>query len=273
MSNATLHQIPTRPALLWFRAMPIDRVAASGFEAGADAYERARPGYPPDAVAWLVERLGIRSDSCVVDLGAGTGKLTELIVPTRARVIAVEPVDAMRARLAALLPMVTAVAGAAEAMPLASGSAGAVVAAQAFHWFDAPLALAEIHRVLAPGGRLGLVWNARDTSVDWVREMADILDEFGDAIRRHESGEWRRAFPAPGFGTLEERTFSNVQPIAPEGIVDRVASTSFIARLPDRERARVLERIRSLVGSHPQTAGREEIEFPHQTRVYWCERD
>jgi SAM-dependent methyltransferase len=252
--------------------MSVDRIASSGFQAGAEAYERARPGYPPAAVAWLVERLRMGTGSRVVDLGAGTGKLTELLVSTGARLIAVEPVTAMRERLAALLPTVATIAASAEAIPLASGSARAVVAAQAFHWFDAPRALAEIHRVLEPGGRLGLVWNARDTSVDWVREMAAIVDEFGDAIRRHETGEWRGAFPAPGFGPLEERSFPNVQPIAPEGIVDRVASTSFIARLPDDERAKVLERIETLVESHPQTAERDVIEFPHTTRVYVCER-
>ncbi len=207
-----------------------------------------------------------------MDLGAGTGKFTELLVPTGARLIALEPVDAMRAKLAALLPTVTTVAGDAEAIPLASGAARAVVAAQAFHWFDAPRALAEIHRVLEPGGGLGLVWNARDTSVDWVREMAAIVDEYGDAIRRHESGEWRAAFPAPGFGPLEDRSFPNVQPIEPDGVVERVASTSFIARLPDDERAQILERIRTLIGSHPQTKGRTHIDFPHTTRVYVCER-
>ena len=214
----------------------------------------------------------MRTGSCVVDLGAGTGKLTELLVPTGARLIAVEPVAAMRAKLAALLPTVATVAASAEAIPLVSGSARAVVAAQAFHWFDGPVALAEIHRVLEPGGGVGLVWNSRDTSVDWVREMAAIVDEFGDAVRRHERGEWRVAFPAPGFGPLEERSFPNVQPITPEGVVDRVASTSFIARLPDDERARVLDRIRTLMESHPETAGREVLELPHTTRVYVCER-
>jgi SAM-dependent methyltransferase len=250
--------------------MTIDRVAASGFEAGAHAYQRARPGYPPAAVAWLAERLRIESTMRVVDLGAGTGKLTESLVPTGARLIAIEPVDAMRATLAA--QPFTTLAAAAEAIPLASGSARAVVAAQAFHWFDAPRALAEIHRVLEPGGGLGLVWNARDTSVDWVREMAAIVDEFGDAIRRHESGEWRAAFPSPGFGPLEERSFPNVQSIEPDRVVERVASTSFIARLPDDERAQILERIRTLMASHPQTKGRTLLDFPHTTRVYVCER-
>ena len=253
--------------------MAIDRVAADGFQAGADAYERARPGYPGDAVAWLADTLRIRPASRVADIGAGTGKLTASLLELGARVIAVEPVEAMRNHLAEALPSAGVVAAAAEALPFASASVDSVVAAQAFHWFDAGRALPEIRRVLAEGGRLGLVWNARDRSVDWVAEMAAIVDAYGDAIRRHESGEWRSAFPAPGFGPLEERVFSNVQTITREGVVDRVASTSFIARLPDDERGTVLERIRSLLDTHAQTRDTDPIEFPHLTRVYWCERD
>ena len=253
--------------------MTIDRVAAHGFQAGADAYERARPGYPQDAVAWLTERLGVTERARAVDLGAGTGKLTAMLVPTGAHVVAVEPVEAMRTKLAALLPSVSIVAGTAEAIPLATGSVDAVVAAQAFHWFDATSAMPEIHRVLAPGGRLGLVWNARDRSVDWVAALSEIVDTFGDVIRRHESGEWRNAFPAPGFSELQEREFTNVQPTTHEGVVDRVASTSFVASLPGEERDAILDRIRTLTRSHPQTKDRKVIDFPHRTRVYWCERD
>ena len=252
--------------------MAIDRVAAEGFQAGADAYERARPGYPAAAVARIAGTLGIRPGSRVVDLGAGTGKLTTSLAELGATVIAVEPVEAMRTRLASTLPSVAVVAAAAEALPLASGSVDAVVAAQAFHWFDTDRALPEIHRVLVPGGTLGLMWNARDRSVAWVAEMSAIVDAYGDAIRRHESGEWKRAFPAPGFGPLHEDVFRNVQPITAEGVVDRVASTSFIAKLPDAERAVVLERIRSLVRSHPETRDRETFDLPHLTRVYWCAR-
>lgn len=252
--------------------MPIDRVAASGFEAGAAAYQRARPGYPDAAVARLVDVLRLHAGSVVVDLGAGTGKLTESLLPTGARVIGVEPVEAMRNRLAAGLPDVAVVAGTAEAIPLAARSAHAVVAAQAFHWFDGPAALAEIHRILGEGGRLGLVWNMRDTTVDWVARLAAIVDAYGDAIRRHETEEWRSVFPAPGFGPLEEEAFPNVQPITPEGVVERVASTSFIARLPDAQRRGVLARVEDLVRTHPDTRERETFGFPHRTRIYWCER-
>jgi SAM-dependent methyltransferase len=272
ISNATTPRNPTLLALLRFRPMSIDHVASSGFEAGAGAYERARPGYPSGAVAWLLDRLKITPSSAVLDLGAGTGKLTQSLVPTGARVVAVEPVDAMRSQLAAHLPSVATVAGTAEAIPLATGSVDAVVVAQAFHWFDATRALDEIHRVVRPWGGLGLVWNARDLSVDWVAEMARIVDAYGDAIRRYETEAWRAAFPAPGFGPLDERRFPNVQEITPAGIVERAASTSFIARLPENERMKVLDGVRELIASHPQTKGRKMIAFPHETRVYCCDR-
>lgn len=254
------------------RVVTVDRVAATGFQVGADAYERARPSYPPGAVAWLAERLGVAAGSRVADLGAGTGKLTTSLVDLGLRVVAVEPVEGMRAQLAATLSAVPVVAGTAEHMPLADGSVDAVVAAQAFHWFDPTRALPEIRRVLVPSGGLGLVWNARDRSAPWVAALSEIVDTFGDVIRRHESGEWRKAFPAPGFGRLEERVFPNVQRITPDGVVDRVASTSFVASMPEDERDRVLERIRTLIRTHPETKDKETIDFPHLTRVYWCRR-
>jgi SAM-dependent methyltransferase len=251
----------------------IDRTAAKGFSAGAAAYQRARPDYPPDAVAWLVRELGIAGGSTVVDLGAGTGKLTALLPPIGARLIAVEPVAAMRDRLRASLPTVAIVAGIAEAIPLSDGSVDAVAAAQAFHWFDGERALAEIRRVLRPGGALGLMWNMRDRSSPWVRELSALVDAYGDAIRRHETEEWRSAFERPtGFSPLRSAAFPNVQEVDEAQVVDRVASTSFIATLPDDERASIADRVRALVRSHPDTRGRATFDFPHVTRVYRCER-
>jgi len=249
----------------------IDRTASLGFAAGAAAYERARPAYPEAAVAWLLR--DVATGARLLDLGAGTGKLTAMLVGRVADVFAVEPVAQMRERLAAALPSVRVVAGTAEAIPIADASLDAVLVAQAFHWFRAEEALPEIRRVLRPGGRLGLVWNARDRSVTWVNETAAIVDHYGDAIRRHESGAWRTAFTGlSGFSTLEEAEFGNEQEVSADQLLDRVASTSFIATLPDAERAAVLERVRAVIESDPATRGRERFAFPHRTRVYCCKR-
>ena len=131
--------------------MPIHEAAARGFQQASEAYERGRPTYPPEAIARLVTALGIGPHSTVVDLAAGTGKLTRQLVPSGARLIAVEPVEAMRATFARVLPGVTILEGTAEALPLPDASAEALVVGQAFHWFDGPAALAEIHWVLRPG--------------------------------------------------------------------------------------------------------------------------
>lgn len=252
--------------------LEINAIAARGFQAGAGAYDRARPDYPADALRWLSERLAVSAGARVLDVGAGTGKLTALLVPSGAELLALEPVEAMRSRLAVAVPDARVVAGTAEAIPFESGSMDAAAVAQAFHWFDGPRALAELHRVLRPGGRLGLMWNVRDRSVDWVAELAGIVDGYGDVISRHEGVKWKAAFPAPGFGPLEEAEFPNGQSITPAGVLDRVSSTSFIAVLPEAERADVLDRVRSLLESHSATAGRSELTFPHLTRVYACER-
>lgn len=251
------------------RCVAIDPTAARGFSAGAASYERARPAYPADAIAFLVDRFGIGTGSRVVELGAGTGKFTSCF--RDARIIAVEPVEEMWRRLGSAAPDARVVAATAEAIPLADGCADVVLAAQAFHWFDGARALREIRRVLVPGGGLGLVWNARDRSAAWVAEMSDIVDAYGDAIRRHETEEWRDAFDgSAGFSPLELTRFSNAQDVNEDQVVDRVASTSFIAILPDDERARVLDRVRELVRSHPDTRGRGRFMLPHETRVYTC---
>ena len=136
--------------------------AEAGFTAAAEVYERARPGYPDEAVAWVAERLGIGPGRDVLDLAAGTGKLTRQLVPLGACIVAVEPIDAMRAQLERVVPGVEAVAGTAEAIPLPDASVDAVTCAQAAHWFRADEAAREIRRVLRPGGGLALLWNVRD---------------------------------------------------------------------------------------------------------------
>ncbi len=229
--------------------MSVHPSARRGFGSAADAYERGRPGYPADAVAWLVECLGVGPGATVVDLAAGTGKLTRLLVPTGATVIAVEPVDPMRARLAAALPGVEALAGLAERIPLVNGAADAITVAQAFHWFATDEALAEIARVLRPGGRLGLVWNLRDQDEPLHRAISEILEPLRGDEPSVYSGRWRRALEgSPLFGPIEERRFGYEQELDADGLAARFGSVSFVAALPDERRAEVHERLRALAG-------------------------
>lgn len=247
--------------------------ATTGFASGAETYARGRPDYPAALAAWLRETLRLGPGKTVADLGAGTGKFTRLLAATGAAVTAIEPVEAMRVRLAVSLPGVTALAGSAEAIPLPEGSLDALVCAQAFHWFSTPAALAEIRRVLKVGGRLGLVWNVRDEATPWVAELTTIMNAHeGDAPRYH-TGAWRALFPAEGFGLLHEDTFPHGHTGSPEQVIlDRTLSVSFIAALPEPERARVAQDVGDLIARTPDLGGRDEVTFPYRTHAYWCQR-
>jgi SAM-dependent methyltransferase len=251
----------------------IHDLAARGFERAAHDYEQGRPGYPEAAIACLVEALGIQAGVTLVDLGAGTGKLTRLLQSTGARLIAVEPVEAMRRKLAAALPQMAVLAGTAEAIPLAAAAVDAVVVAQAFHWFRGEAALREIHRVLRPAGRLGLIWNARDESVEWVAGLAEIIRPYEGGAPRYASGRWREAFSATElFTPLEARQFAHAQEASLEIVQARIASTSFIAALPEEERRRVLRQVEDLLRAHGLANSEAPALLPYRTDVFWCAR-
>jgi SAM-dependent methyltransferase len=196
-----------------------------------------------------------------------------MLVKTGARITAVDPVEQMREALGRAVPEVAVVAGAAEAIPAADGTFDAVVSAQAFHWFAGERALGEIHRVLKPHGRLALVWNLRDEAVDWVRRMSEIIDRYQGDTPNERTGEWRRAFSATDrFGTLHQLRFPHRQVLDEERLVERVASVSYIAVLPEKERLVVLDEVRQLARSHPDLAGRDRFDLPYVTDLYWCVR-
>jgi len=247
----------------------IHHAAATGFGAKAATYASGRPDYPQAIIEWLRDSAGVRPATTVLDLGAGTGKFTPNLIATGATVIAVEPVDAMRQALIDKLPDVDARAGTAELIPLADGSVDVVACAQAFHWFATPAALAEIARVLRPGGRLALIWNVRDESVGWVRALTDIMTPYeGDAPRYH-SGQWRNAFAGGPFGPLVE----TVLPHAHRGnaetvIIDRTMSVSFIAALDPHEQARLRADLEALIASTPDLSGHTDVTFPYATSAF-----
>jgi SAM-dependent methyltransferase len=246
--------------------------ALRGFSQAALSYGRGRPGYPDELVAWLRQTLWLGPQKTVVDLGAGTGKFSQLLLRTGADVIAVEPIDAMRSQLLQSLPGLSALAGTAQSLPLEDASVDAVVCAQAFHWFANRQALQEIHRVLRPGGKLGLVWNVRDESVDWVAAITAIMVPYeGDAPRFH-TGRWRRLFPNELFTDPEEFSLPHQHTgSAQQVIIDRFMSVSFIAALPPAQHADVAARLCALVATHPQLKDRPVIAVPYQTRAYCCE--
>jgi len=252
---------------------PLHDYVSRGFGPTTELYEKIRPDYPDAAVDILVRELGIARGRIVVDVGAGTGKLTRALVRTGATVIAVEPLAEMRERLAESVPMAVPFDGTAERMALRDGSAHAITVAQAFHWFDGDRALAEFHRVLAPGGRLGLIWNVRDRRTAWVAAFDALVEAVDPDRPDHQTGKWRAAFERTElFAPLEERDVEHAQTLTPGEIGDRAATVSSIASLPDGERARVLDRFRELAATHPELRGRTTVTLPYLTKVYWTER-
>jgi SAM-dependent methyltransferase len=246
--------------------------AIHGFEAAASLYERSRPEYPAEAVDLLARLLPLRAGSTLLDLGAGTGKLSRLAAARGATVIGLEPAAAMVRQLGG--EGVHAVRGLAEALPVRRHAVDAICAASAFHWFDGRRALAEAHRALRRGGRLALVWNVRDEAVPWVAALSGIVNRHEGAAPRYRSGAWHAAFDASRdmFRPLEEARFPNPHALSPDGVVDRVASVSFVAAMPEAERAVVLDEVRALLASNPGTAGRDELVLPYHTDVFVWER-
>ncbi len=238
-----------------------DDLASSGFSDG-ERYHRARPDYPRDAVKFLVDSMGIDNDAHVLDLAAGTGKFTEQLLPFCDMITAVEPTPGMRNVLSARLPTVKVLDGRDVDIPLEDASVDCVVVAQAFHWFDAPAALEEIHRVLVEGGRLGVLWNERDESVPWVAELGKVMH--WPTRQLYPVGQDFTAVLASGpFLNIERRKFVHRQVLDHEGLIERVLSTSYVAVMDDEEQSSVIRDVKRVVDPLPAI-----FELPYVTDVY-----
>jgi SAM-dependent methyltransferase len=232
-------------------------------------YARGRPSYPVDAVRVA----GLATSSAVLEVGAGTGKLTRVLVDEFAEVVAVEPDPYMRSWFTALCPRAALLAGAAEALPVAQASVDAVFVAEAFHWFDHQVSVAEIARVLRPGGTLVLMWNRPIgrpeppmTAVEnlleplWPKDIDMPLDL--DPSRFPYARDWPRAFEHSVFEPLQESTFANTRRVGQDDLVAFFGSMGWIGALPEDEAQGLLDEVRSRLVHR-------EYRLPFETDVHW----
>jgi SAM-dependent methyltransferase len=235
-----------------------DDLRAQSFGDVADAYDRFRGSFPPAGLTWAL------GDSAldVLEVGAGTGLMTEVLLRLGHRVVAVEPDPQMRQRLRIRCPAAGDREGTAEELPVVAGSCDAVVAADAFHWFDKARALPEFARVIRPHGHLVIAWRVPDESVQWVAELHALIQQISPA---QPGGTGREVELEPWFTDIEERWFPYRQPMDTDALVGRMSTWSSIIRDPRRDE--VLEDVRRFALTHPQLAGRSTFEFPFRTRV------
>lgn len=251
----------------------IHPAARKGFETSTAAYDRGRPSYPPEAVALLIEELGLGASRSLLELGPGTGKLTTLLVSTGVRIIGIEPVAAMRRVLTRRVPEVDVLDAHAEELSLENGSVDAAVAAQSFHWFDGDRALAELARVMRRTARLAVVFNVRDDSVPWIRALVELQEPYRADTPSHRSMRWHEALErTAAFSTRSVHSFRHEHATTPDGVVDRVLSISFIAALDPDRRSQIAGDVRRILAADPATRRREQILTPYRTDCYLWER-
>jgi SAM-dependent methyltransferase len=235
---------------------------ATSFGAAADVYDRARPEYPAEAIAWMLPA-GARD---IADVGAGTGKLTSGLVAEGRALTAVDPDAQMLAKLSERMPGIRTLVGTGESLPLPDASMDAVVFGQAWHWVDPPRASLEVGRVLRPGGRLGLIWNIRDDEVEWVQQLTDVMHTSNAEDLIAAGG------PVVGepFGALEHETFRWTGTFTPHSLVELAASRSYIITASEARRNEVLAGVRSLGERVADADGR--VTMPYVTHVYRVSR-
>jgi ubiquinone/menaquinone biosynthesis C-methylase UbiE len=238
--------------------------AAVAFGAAAADYERARPSYPHEAIELLRRHLGVGPGRRVLDLAAGTGKLTRLLAGTGADVVAVEPVEGMRAQLAQAVPEVEVLDGTAEAIPLPDADVDAVTVAQAFHWFRFDEALAEIRRVLRPGGGLAILFNERDERVPWVRVWNEAIEWHSRRISYYQRTDWAAVLADGGFGEVGHADVEWVQPMTRELVASRVRSVSYVAEMDEAAQQDFVDRVLALVEGFE-----EPFDLPYVTHLWW----
>ena len=243
---------------------------AARFGAVAADYDRGRPSYPDSVLDRLAAVAGLGPGTDVLDLAAGTGKLTRQLVAAGASVVAVEPSAGMRERLVAAMPGVRVLDGTAEDIPLPDASVDLVTVAQAFQWFRTTDALDEIHRVLRPGGWLALMWNAEPTT-RWARELWDLRHRLTGYTGDYPGHGWDAVVDADArFGPRTTTVVNVAVTTTAEQVLSDSASRSYVISLDPGARARVLDAVAELLARHPGTAGRSELTYERPCELQLC---
>jgi SAM-dependent methyltransferase len=222
---------------------------AERFASVAEAYERGRPEYAPAVVGAIAAELGLSPHAPVLDLAAGTGKLSRALIAAGLEVVAVEPQAPLREVLASRIGQERVHAGLAEAIPLPGETVDAVTVADAFHWFDQPVALAEIRRVLRPGGGLAVLSTVPDwRGASWAQDLGALMEEVRPEHPQFDGPPWRDAVVAAGGWTApREIRVTASYPADAERILEYLASVSWIAAMPEARRTETIERMRALI--------------------------
>lgn len=244
--------------------------AEQGFASAAELYQRVRPNYPAEIVHWLIDNLKITPQSTAIDLGAGTGKFLKYLKQATANIIAVEPIAEMLEQLKIVHPEVQIQQAFSHQILLNSNSIDAILCAQSFHWFANFETLTEIHRLLKPNGSLGLVWNQRDESVDWVKALADFIQQFESDTPRFHSQEWQNVFEQQNlFDFIGKQAFVQYQVGTVEDVVsDRLLSTSFIAAMPLNQQLQLKQKFEDIVYQYTEKMPQDQIAFPYITYAF-----
>ncbi len=252
------------------RAEELRRLSSS-FDATADQYDRGRPGYPGRAIEWWASRGAFDAGRRVLDVGAGTGKLTSLLRIDTCDVTAVEPLANMRRNFRRSVREVEVTRGTAESIPFPDDSFDTVVVGQAFHWFDAPKALDEISRVLRIGGGLGLIWNQDDIdAAEWLEEVADLKRGISTSPIAAGMRAANEISAHPWFDPADSTEIRWVEQTTVERVLANVESRSYISVLDEPARQAVLGRVSDALGVNSGERGlTDDIGYPHRTFVYW----
>ena len=244
--------------------------AQKGFSLGAELYQQVRPSYPPEILVWLQDQLKVGENSTVIDLGSGTGKFLPFLLQTQAKVIAVEPVTAMREQLEQRYSTVECLQTSSDQLLVKDESINAIICAQSFHWFSNIETLKEMYRVLIPTGHLGLLWNQRDITVDWVKALADEIVPFEADTPRYHSEKWKQVFEQQqlfqfnGLQTFQLKHTGTVEQV----VSKRLLSTSFIAAMPEHQQQQLKARFEQIVFDFTGQTAQDQIDFPYTTFAY-----